>query len=67
MSHKIAPAMHAAAAAANEAVHPQCLAINGVSDAVVALPICPPMFMNPDSEPDDAPPTTHIRFRGIFR
>jgi hypothetical protein len=39
----------------NEAVHPKRAAIQGVKDAVRAPPNCPPVFMKPETDPDDAP------------
>src|SRR6185295_12950200 len=49
----MAPNRHRAAATRNEAVQPKCNAITGVSDAVTAPPICAPIFIKPETEPDE--------------
>src|SRR5256885_1245351 len=54
-SHKNAPNAHNVAATRNEAVQPNWAATAGVSDAVSIPPSCAPMFMKPDTEPDDEP------------
>ena len=48
------PITHKAAATRNDAVQPNFTAIQGVSCAVTAPPICAPMFMKPETEPADA-------------
>ena len=47
--------MHNPAATRNEVVQPNRAAIQGVSEAVIAAPIWFPIFMNPDTDPEDAP------------
>src|SRR5579871_754969 len=54
--HASPPRTHSPAATAKDAVHPKRLAIAGVSDAVTAPPICAPLFMIPETEPDEEPP-----------
>jgi hypothetical protein len=54
-SQHAAPTRHKAAAVRKDAVHPNRVAIHGVSEAVIAAPIWLPVFMNPETEPDDAP------------
>src|SRR5262249_9503768 len=49
------PAAQRTAAVRNDAVHPYWPAIQGVSDAVTAPPICAPMFMTPETVPADEP------------
>jgi hypothetical protein len=44
-----------AAATRNEVVQPNRAAIQGVRDVVSAAPIWFPIFMKPDTEPEDAP------------
>ena len=54
-SQLTAPSRHKPAATRNEAVQPYRTAIHGVREPVKAPPICPPIFMNPDTDPADAP------------
>src|SRR5437867_10849742 len=55
ISHIPAPNTHRAAATRKNAAQPKRWAIHGVSCAVTAPPIWPPMFMNPETDPDDRP------------
>src|SRR5471032_3356073 len=55
MSQAAAPSMHNTAATRNDAVQPKRAAIAGVSEAVTAPPSCAPIFMKPETEPDDLP------------
>ena len=55
MSHSKDPAAHRAAATRNDAVQLKRWAIHGVSEAVTAPPICPPIFITPDTDPAEAP------------
>src|SRR5712692_7736259 len=55
-SHASPPSAQNAAATRNDAVQPRRCAITGVSAAVMALPVCAPMFIKPESEPEDLPP-----------
>src|SRR5262249_32694571 len=50
-----APVKQSAAATKNDAVQPKCCAISGVSHAVSQPPACAPMFMNPETDPEDGP------------
>src|SRR5947199_7767455 len=59
-SHANAPMPHKHAATTNEAVHPYCAAIHGVSDAVSAPPACAPMFINPENDPENEPPISAL-------
>src|SRR5205814_7611088 len=54
-SHANAPRRHSAAATRNDAVQPNRAAIAGVSEAVTAPPICAPVFMKPETEPEERP------------
>ena|ERR1700691_6051379 len=54
-SQLAAPRMHNAAAARNDVVQPNRAAIQGVSEAVSAAPIWLPIFIKPDTEPEDVP------------
>src|SRR5690242_285845 len=54
-SHRTEPAAQRAAASRNDAVQPKCSATSGVSQAVTQLPICPPIFMTPEADPDEEP------------
>ena len=54
-SHATAPVRHSAAATRNDAVQPKCFAISGVSHAVNQPPACAPIFMNPETDPEDGP------------
>src|ERR1039458_3105197 len=54
-SQAAAPATHKAVAVRNEAGHPKCAAISGVSEAVTTAPNCPPMFITPETEPAELP------------
>src|SRR5213076_2884490 len=54
-SQATAPTTHKAAASRKDAVHPNRAATNGVSVAVTNPPSCPPVFMNPETNPDDGP------------
>ena len=49
------PSRHNPAATRKEAVQPKRAAIAGVSEAVTAPPICAPIFMKPETEPDACP------------
>src|SRR6266404_700279 len=49
------PSRHKAAATINDAVQPMWAAIHGVSEAVRAAPIWFPVFMNPETTPEDPP------------
>ena len=53
--HDTAPVRHNPAATRNEAVHPKWLAIAGVSEAVTAPPICAPIFIKPETDPEELP------------
>src|SRR5215471_12898849 len=55
ISQLAAPTTHSAAATKNDAFHPKCAAIHGVKDAVIAAPTWLPMFISPETDPDDAP------------
>src|SRR5580700_8518241 len=50
-----APRIANDAAAKNDIRQPKCAAINGVSEAVQAPPICAPMFMIPEVKPAYSP------------
>src|SRR5581483_4374461 len=50
-----APNAHRAAATWKDAGQLKRCAMNGVRDAVTALPICPPMFMSPETVPAEGP------------
>ena len=54
-SQLAAPRTHNPAATRNDDVQPNRPAIQGVSEAVTAPPNCPPMFMNPDTKPEEVP------------
>src|SRR5689334_7837455 len=54
-SQLAAPSTQSAAATKNDAFHPKRAAIHGVKDAVMAAPIWLPMFISPDTDPEDAP------------
>src|SRR5512146_492766 len=51
----IAPTAQSAAATRKEAVQPNRPAMAGVKEAVSAPPSCAPMFMKPETEPEDGP------------
>jgi hypothetical protein len=53
--HASPPSAHRIAATRKEAVQPNRSAIQGVSEAVSAPPNCPPVFMNPETEPEEVP------------
>jgi hypothetical protein len=55
MSQHIAPTRHRTDAVRNAAVHPNLSPIQGVSEAVSAAPIWLPVFMTPETEPDELP------------
>src|SRR5580704_1611958 len=55
MSQAKEPAAHKAAATRNDAVQLKWCAIQGVREAVTAPPICPPIFITPDTDPAEAP------------
>ena len=50
-----APTRHNAAATRNDVVQPNLAAIHGVKEAVSAAPIWFPIFMKPETEPEEAP------------
>ena len=52
-SQAAAPRRHRPAATRNDTVQPKWAAIQGVSEAVTAPPICAPVFMKPETEPDE--------------
>src|SRR5438270_7999380 len=54
-SQQIAPRTAKTAAAPNEVVQPKCCATQGVNDAVIAPPICPPIFTNDEKTPELGP------------
>ena len=49
------PSAHKAAATKKEAVQPNREAIAGVSEAVTTPPTWAPMFIKPETEPEEAP------------
>jgi len=55
VSHIKDPAAHKTAATRNDAVQLKRCAIQGVSEAVTAPPICPPIFITPETDPAAAP------------
>ena|SRR5579859_6254701 len=55
INQAIAPRRQSVAAIRKDAVQPKRLAINGVKEAVTMPPIWAPMFMNPETEPEDGP------------
>src|SRR5215471_17369979 len=54
-SQQSAPTTHRPAATRKDAVHPYRAPIQAVRYPVNAPPICPPMFMNPETDPAEAP------------
>jgi hypothetical protein len=52
-SQLAAPTKDKTAAAKKEAVQPKWSAIQGVKDAVTAPPNCAPIFMKPETEPEE--------------
>ena len=54
-STPVPPRSASAAAATKDMSHPKCAAIHGVSEAVHAPPICPPIFIIPETMPVYSP------------
>src|SRR5262249_10347903 len=60
VNHSKEPSAASPAATRNDASHPHQLAISGVTDAVIAAPVCPIMFMTPETAPADGPAMSEL-------